>query len=94
MPTFTRRPGVRVTAPTELLLRAPLTCACLRPPHPGPCGSSPGRGPCRDRRGHRPRGARTVRVRKGVGRMILDEGCQLYGLSVLESDLPALRAAE
>jgi hypothetical protein len=29
MPTFTRRPGVRVTAPAELLLRAPLTCACL-----------------------------------------------------------------
>src|SRR5687767_265403 len=77
MLTFTPRSGVRLIAPVEFILLALITCAAVfafvLPSH---AANSVPTVEVTDLAG------RTVRVKKGVARMILGEGRQLYGLSV------------
>lgn len=83
MPAFRRNDGVRFIARSELILLALILCASLF------AFIMPARAAetveVTDLAG------RTVQVKKGVGRMILGEGRQLYGLAVLDRDDPFKR---
>lgn len=91
MLTVSRRSGVRFVARFELILAALLTCAAvlafILPAHAAPAQSASPTETVEvtDLAG------RSVRVKRGVTRMILGEGRQIYGLSVLDREDPFRR---
>jgi len=91
MLTITRRSGVRFIAPAELALVALLTFTCLLavllPARAAPAQAAG----LAETVEVTDLAGRNVRVKKGVGRMILGEGRQLYGLAVLDRDDPFKR---